>query len=212
MRRNSATRAVDLSSATGGDGPPSRSLSDGSAIPVLAFRVVDPTTFTVFHLSERLRSGGMAGPAYTSRPYATDVAVLRIVVREGFGMDRPDSLGRRAHEGGPAPRASSLRRMRGRKRASPTRDPPSLAGAPAPMRWRRSLSWRDRDLGVARLLALFMVGSALFAVGSFPVYAEGRRRPLWWASRSSPAHCSSPLARTASSYSRQRGSTCPVDR
>ena len=67
-------------------------LSDGSAIPVLAFRVVDPDKFTVFHLSERLRNGGWQVPAYTMPADATDVAVLRIVVREGFGMDLADSL------------------------------------------------------------------------------------------------------------------------
>ncbi len=73
-------------------------LSDGSAIPVLAFRVVDPDKFTVFHLSERLRSGGWQVPAYTMPADATDVAVLRIVVREGFGMDLADSLLAAIHE------------------------------------------------------------------------------------------------------------------
>lgn len=39
------------------------------------------------------------------------------------------------------------------------------------MEWRRSLSWHPARLGW-RVAALFMVGSALFAIGSFPPYAE----------------------------------------
>jgi glutamate decarboxylase len=67
-------------------------VSDGTAIPVLAFKVKDPSRFTVFHVSEQLRSGGWQVPAYTMPENATDVAVLRIVVREGFGMDLAESL------------------------------------------------------------------------------------------------------------------------
>ena len=67
-------------------------VSDGSAIPVLAFRVKDPSRFTVFHVSDQLRMGGWQVPAYTMPADATDVAVLRVVVREGFGMDLADSL------------------------------------------------------------------------------------------------------------------------
>ena len=62
-------------------------VSDGSAIPVLAFKVTDPSAFTVFHVSDLLRSGGWQVPAYTMPADATNVAVLRVVVREGFGMD-----------------------------------------------------------------------------------------------------------------------------
>jgi glutamate decarboxylase len=67
-------------------------VSDGSAIPVLAFKVTDPSKFTVFHVSDQLRAGGWQVPAYTMPANATDVAVLRIVVREGFGMDLAESL------------------------------------------------------------------------------------------------------------------------
>ena len=62
-------------------------LSDGSALPVLAFKIKDPSTFTVFHLSDQLRTGGWQVPAYTMPENATDVAVLRVVVREGFTSD-----------------------------------------------------------------------------------------------------------------------------
>ena len=67
-------------------------VSDGSAIPVLAFRMVDDAPFSVFHVSEKLREGGWQVPAYTMPADATDVAVLRIVVREGFDMDLADGL------------------------------------------------------------------------------------------------------------------------
>ena len=67
-------------------------ISDGSAIPVLAVRLREPGEYTVFHLSEQLRRQGWQVPAYTMPADATDVAVLRIVVREGFGTDLADEL------------------------------------------------------------------------------------------------------------------------
>ena len=48
--------------------------------------------FTVFHVSDQLRSAGCQVPAYTMPDDATDVAVLRIVVREGFSLDLAESL------------------------------------------------------------------------------------------------------------------------
>ena len=83
--------ALHLSSGIASMGP-FEIVSDGSAIPVLAFKVADSAPFTVFHVSERLRTGGWQVPAYTMPEDATDVAVLRIVVREGFGMDLADGL------------------------------------------------------------------------------------------------------------------------
>jgi glutamate decarboxylase len=72
-------------------------LSDGSAIPVLTFKMKDPSKFTAFHVMEQLRTGGWQVPAYTMPENATDLAVLRIVVREGFsrdlGMSLLDALG-----------------------------------------------------------------------------------------------------------------------
>ena len=67
-------------------------VSDGTAIPVVAFKLKEPSPFTVFHVSDELRKGGWQVPAYTMPADATDVAVLRIVVREGFGMDLADKL------------------------------------------------------------------------------------------------------------------------
>ena len=48
--------------------------------------------FTVFDVSERLRIDGWQVPAYTMPDDATDVAVLRVVVREGFSLDLADAL------------------------------------------------------------------------------------------------------------------------
>jgi glutamate decarboxylase len=67
-------------------------LSDGSAIPVLAFKLKDSSKYTVFDVSERLRGGGWQVPAYTLPANATDTAIMRIVVREGLDRDLADSL------------------------------------------------------------------------------------------------------------------------
>jgi glutamate decarboxylase len=67
-------------------------VSDGTAIPVVAFKLRDPSKYTVFHISDQLRRGGWQVPAYTMPENATDVAVLRIVVREGFGPDLASKL------------------------------------------------------------------------------------------------------------------------
>ena len=80
-------------------------VSDGSAIPVLAFKMKDPSKYTAFHVSDQLRMGGWQVPAYTMPENATDVAVLRIVVREGLGMDLADSLLEAIAQGGRPPRA-----------------------------------------------------------------------------------------------------------
>jgi len=67
-------------------------VSDGRAIPVLSFALTDPCPYTVFDVSDRLRTGGWQVPAYTMPQAATDVAVLRVVVREGFSRDLADAL------------------------------------------------------------------------------------------------------------------------
>ena len=69
-------------------------LSDGTELPVLAFRLTDPTAagYTVFDLSERLRQRGWLVPAYTFPANLQDTAVLRIVVRNGFSHDLADLL------------------------------------------------------------------------------------------------------------------------
>ena len=69
-------------------------LSDGSDLPVLAFRLAAsaPGDYTVFDLSERLRQRGWLVPAYTFPANLQDVAVLRIVVRNGFSRDMAELL------------------------------------------------------------------------------------------------------------------------
>ncbi len=74
---------------------PFQLLSDGSQLPVFAFRVAPgegdadggPHGFTVYDVSERLRSRGWSVPAYPMPPAIDDVSVLRVVVRNGFGHD-----------------------------------------------------------------------------------------------------------------------------
>jgi glutamate decarboxylase len=64
-------------------------LTDGSELPVFAFRLRDPKAagYTVFDLSERLRQRGWLVPAYTFPADLQDTAVLRIVVRNGLSRD-----------------------------------------------------------------------------------------------------------------------------
>ena len=63
-------------------------LTDGSDLPVFAFKLRDEVdNYTVFDLSERLRQRGWQVPAYTFPEDMTDTAVIRIVVRNGFSKD-----------------------------------------------------------------------------------------------------------------------------
>jgi len=67
-------------------------ISDGSAIPVIAFRLSGDFGYTEFDVSAGLRSYGWQVPAYTMPEGAENVSVLRIVVREGFSADLARSL------------------------------------------------------------------------------------------------------------------------
>ena len=67
-------------------------VSDGTAIPVFAFALKEGAPYSVFDVSERLRIGGWQVPAYTMPDDATNVAVMRVVVREGFSYDLADDL------------------------------------------------------------------------------------------------------------------------
>jgi glutamate decarboxylase len=62
-------------------------LSDGSGIPAFAFRLRDQADYTVFDVSEALRTRRWIVPAYKMPPNLEDVAVLRIVVRNGFSRE-----------------------------------------------------------------------------------------------------------------------------
>ena len=67
-------------------------ISDGSAIPVVSFRLARRSGYTEFDVSHALRAYGWQVPAYTMPDNATDIAVLRVVVREGFSADLARAL------------------------------------------------------------------------------------------------------------------------
>ena len=71
---------------------PFKLISDGSDLPVFAFTLKEPTNFTVFDFSERLRDRGWVVPAYTFPQNLEGLAVIRIVVKEGFSRDMADLL------------------------------------------------------------------------------------------------------------------------
>ncbi|MBY0442995.1 MAG: glutamate decarboxylase [Mycobacteriaceae bacterium] len=67
-------------------------VSDGSAIPVVSFRLAEDRGYTEFDVSHELRTFGWQVPAYTMPENATDIAVLRIVIREGLSADLARAL------------------------------------------------------------------------------------------------------------------------
>jgi glutamate decarboxylase len=68
-------------------------VSDGSGIPAFAFKLRDDVEgYTVYDVSERLRAHGWQVPAYTFPPDLESLAVLRIVVRNGFGRELAERL------------------------------------------------------------------------------------------------------------------------
>ncbi len=81
--RDVAVRLAERIAALG----PYELVSNGSAIPVIAFALRDSSRYTVFDVSNRLRGHGWQVPAYTMPADAEEVAVLRVVVREGFSAD-----------------------------------------------------------------------------------------------------------------------------
>lgn len=72
---------------------PFECLTRGDDIPVFIFKLRDANVnYTVFDISEMLRHRGWLVPAYTLPEGCTDTAVIRIVVKEGFGRDMADLL------------------------------------------------------------------------------------------------------------------------
>jgi glutamate decarboxylase len=72
---------------------PYRLVSDGSELPVFAFGLApEVKNYTVFDVSDRLRSRGWLVPAYTFPKNRDDLSVLRIVVRAGMNMEMADQL------------------------------------------------------------------------------------------------------------------------
>jgi glutamate decarboxylase len=67
-------------------------ITDGSKIPVVAFKLSGDFGYNEFDVSAALRIYGWQVPAYTMPPGAEDISVLRVVVREGFSADLARSL------------------------------------------------------------------------------------------------------------------------
>jgi glutamate decarboxylase len=84
--------ATRLASQIGELGP-FELLTNGDELPVFAFTLKDDVdNFTVFDVSNAMRERGWQVPAYTFPENRTDLAALRVVVRQGFGHDMADLL------------------------------------------------------------------------------------------------------------------------
>jgi glutamate decarboxylase len=76
-----------------GEVGPFELVSDGSELPVFAFRLRDGVEgYSVYDVSEAVRTRGWIVPAYPMPPDLQDVHVLRVVVRNGFGRDLAHSF------------------------------------------------------------------------------------------------------------------------
>jgi glutamate decarboxylase len=68
-------------------------ITDGSELPVFAFKLRDGiTNYTVFDVSNALRERGWQLPAYTFPKNRQDLAALRVVVKRDFTHDMADQL------------------------------------------------------------------------------------------------------------------------
>ncbi|GAB3467504.1 glutamate decarboxylase [Actinophytocola sediminis] len=88
-------------------------ISDGTDLPVVTLRVrADEEAMTVFDLADRLRRYGWEVPAYHLAPDLEHVAVIRMVIRNGFSRDIAEMLLRDLRtevdvlRGGSVPRAA----------------------------------------------------------------------------------------------------------
>lgn len=83
-------------------------LSEGRELPVFAFRLGDGRGYSVYDVSELLRTRGWIVPAYPMPPAIEDMSVLRVCVRNGFSRDLAGLL------------VDDLRRVTKRLEAGPT--------------------------------------------------------------------------------------------
>jgi glutamate decarboxylase len=68
-------------------------LTRGDELPVFAFALKDGVEgFSVFDVASTLRERGWQVPAYTFPANRTDLAALRVVVRQGFTHDLAEML------------------------------------------------------------------------------------------------------------------------
>lgn len=96
---------------------PFRMLTRGTDLPVLSWTMEEGANFTVFELSDALRSYGWQVPAYTMPANLTDLAICRIVVRHGLRMDLADLF------------LDDMRQVVDRFAAQPERSPDATAPA-----------------------------------------------------------------------------------
>jgi glutamate decarboxylase len=76
-----------------------RLLSEPGDLPVFAFTLADHVkNYTVFDVSDRLRTRGWLVPAYTFPENLQDLSVLRIVIRAGMNHELADLLIRHLHD------------------------------------------------------------------------------------------------------------------
>ncbi|MCW3035494.1 MAG: glutamate decarboxylase [Actinobacteria bacterium] len=75
-----------LAQQIGGLGP-FELVSKGAGIPAFAFRIKEGVPYTVYDVSEAVRTRGWLMPAYRLPPNLEDIAVLRIVVRDDMSRD-----------------------------------------------------------------------------------------------------------------------------
>jgi len=71
-------------------------ITNGQDIPVFAWKIKDEMkdtlNFDLFDMADRLRHNGWLVPAYTMPKNREDLAVQRVVVKEGFSRDMADML------------------------------------------------------------------------------------------------------------------------
>jgi glutamate decarboxylase len=67
-------------------------ISDGSDIPVFAWKLNEKTNFSLYDMAERLRDRGWLVPAYSMPKNLEDLVVQRIVIKEGFSHDMANLL------------------------------------------------------------------------------------------------------------------------
>ncbi|WP_336323719.1 glutamate decarboxylase [Streptomyces lavendofoliae] len=92
VQRTCRDVATRLAAGIAGLGP-FELITDGGQAPVFAFRIREGVgTYSVYDVSAALRERGWLVPAYTFPENRTDLEVLRIVVRNGFGHDLADLL------------------------------------------------------------------------------------------------------------------------
>ncbi len=91
IQRTCQQTALYLSSQIASMGP-FELITDGSDIPVFAWKLKHETNFTLFDVAERLHLHGWLVPAYTMPKNREDLVVQRIVVKEGLSRDLADLL------------------------------------------------------------------------------------------------------------------------